>query len=58
MRLDADPTGIQSNSTPDRAPRDRLICFPMDEADIKLETRPRGTRERWIMSGLAKDEIS
>ena len=59
MRLDAEPSDIQSNPTPDGAPRDRVVCFPVDEAAIQilqLETRPRGTRDRCIPSGLVSDE--
>ena len=57
LRLDAEPCDIQSNPTP--APRDRLVCFPVDEAAIQilqLETRPRGTWDRCIPSGLVSDE--
>ena len=59
MQLDAEPSGIQSNPTPDGTPRYRLVCFPTDEAAItilQLEIKLRGTRDKCIPSGLVSDE--
>ena len=59
LRLDAESSGVQPNPAPDGATRDRLVCFPVNKATttiLQLETRPRGSRDRCVQSGLVKDE--
>ena len=59
MRLDAESSGIQSNSTPDGAPRDRLVCFRIDETAIKISCYHPGDKKlsqttiHCLQSGLA-----